>query len=554
MDEMPMTKTSIAQVAYEEGRRLAADPNICGVGYGIKLKAGAPAGIDCVIFLVREKLSSEAAIADRGSWIVPPEVGGFTTDVVETGRFQAATADRALPAGNRGTHVAMPLVGGTATMSLGAQIPGPAGYGTMGGLCFDTATGSPLLLSNAHVWGQTAGTEVTQPVIPTRVFGASAVPAKVGTEPLMVLTRVPPGLMTPIVFANMVAQTYLMCGADADPLVFGQGATPVDGAVRTDNEQLMVIGPAAGLAPAGKRLSPTVAWSYKRFATNAIAQADSNAARTPTRLLTARRLFTNAPSYASGQVVNLYAEILPAPGGAPATASAHLPIAFLYPWSAGDKFIPRLLRPTARQTPNLVTVQFNGFPTPSRVGPVNLPFAVTLPGGTFTVDAMAPGEFQSVGSGLPPNTLALKLPAATVRLFVPPSTQVVLDIDLRGIPGPFSAQGVSSSADDTGTVTTAPGTSGRTLVNVSSSEIVEVRLSGAGGALLFAMTSKRGSPEATAPLSYAGSIPVSALSSGRWGASLFVQAQSDGLTESANVVETAIGQAGLVADCQFDVS
>jgi hypothetical protein len=57
----------------------------------------------------------------------------------------------------------------------------------------------------------------------------------------------------------------------------------------------------------------------------------------------------------------------------------------------------------------------------------------------------------------------------------------------------------------------------------------------------------------SAPLQYAGTVNVSDLAKGHWGASLFVQALDSGLTESANVVETAIGVQSLSADCQFDI-
>ena len=88
----------------------------------------------------------------------------------------------------------------------------------------------------------------------------------------------------------------------------------------------------------------------------------------------------------------------------------------------------------------------------------------------------------------------------------------------------------------------------------AASEIVEVRLSGVSAALLFGVTSRRASPETTAPLCYAGTINSSELlPKGKWGVSLFVQASDSGFPESANVVETAIGAAALVTDCSFDV-
>ena len=555
IETMETPETALREAAFQAGRHLATDPNICAVGCGAKLRDGVPVGGGCVVFLVREKLRSPEEIAARGSWQVPASLGSFSTDVVEVGHLTRATADRAPPAGSRGTHVAMPLVGGAATMNLGTQLPGPAGYGTIGGLCFDTVSAAPLLLSNAHVWGLTVGNDVAQPVTAAAVFGATATQAVAGSSsaPATVLTRIPSALSAPIAFANSVAQTYMIAGADADPLLFGQTATTVPATVRTDSELVTIGAPAASFAPAGKRLSPVVSWAYQRFASTAVLQASSNVARTPTKLLAARRLFTNAASYTAGQTVSLYAEIIPATGGASVTASAHHPVAFLYPLLTGDKLVPRLLRPTARQAPTAVTNQFVGFPAPARLGAITLPFTVAS---KFTVDSVGAGTFQAANAGtLPAGTLALKLPAGTVRLFVSPGTQVTLDIDLRTFTGTLGAQGVNSAGDNVGTTTIpAAGSNGRTLVVVAASEIVEVRLTIAGTAVLYGVTSLRASPETTAPLSYAGSVPVSSLTSGTWGASLFVQAIDGGLTESANVVETAIGQATLIADCQFSVA
>jgi hypothetical protein len=539
------------EVAFRETRRLEADPNIRSVGFGAKLRRGAIAQSESLVFLVDRKLNCAVDIAALHSWVIPAEIDGFVTDVVEVGALTAASADRAPPVGTRATHVSTPLLGGTATMGLGVQKAGPGGYGTIGGLCFDAASGAPLLLSNAHVWGA-VGTEVTQPVSPSALFGAVASPAQIpGPPSLEVLTTTPSALSAPIAFANALAQAYLIAGQGGDPQAFGQSATPVTSATRTDSERVTLIGPKASFAPAGKRQAPTVSWSYQRVANTALLQASSNVPHATTKLLLARRLFTDAATYTSSQTVNLYAEIIPAAGGAPASASSHFPLVLLYPLPAGNKFVPRLLIPAARQTPSTVTVSFQGFPAPARVGNVTLPFSVQQ--GAFLVDSEQPGTFQSAGGALPAGTLALKLPASVVRVFVPPSTRVILDIDLRGVSG-FAAQGVNSAGDALGTVTTAAGSAGRTLVTIAASELVEVQLTSAANALLFGVTSQRASPESTAPLSYSGSVKASALSPGHWGASLFVQELDSGLPESANVVETGIGAATLIADCQFDVT
>src|SRR4051794_32523105 len=171
---MNATGTTLGELAFAEGRRLAADPNIRAVGYGVKLRAGAPVASGSLVYFVRQKLDRPEEIAARGSWPIPTTLEGLSTDVVEVGELRAATADRAPPVGARGALVAAPLIGGASTMALGSPLPGPAGYGTLGGLCFDNATNAALFLSNAHVWGQTIGAEIVQPVMASSVFGAAA--------------------------------------------------------------------------------------------------------------------------------------------------------------------------------------------------------------------------------------------------------------------------------------------------------------------------------------------------------------------------------------------
>lgn len=563
MKSEQVTTNPIADVAFAEGRRLADDPNICAVGYGCKLRGGAAAEGATVVFYVREKLRSREEIDARGSWMVPQSLGGFATDVVEVGHLAAATADRAGPVGTRGTRIDDPLIGGVATTGLGTSFGGSGGYGTLGGLCFDNTAGNvtsaPLVLSNAHVWGTTPGTEVIQPVMASAVFGAAVSVAVTGAQPTTVQTRVPPALGAPVVFANAVAQTYLIAGGDVDPLPFGQGATPVASTTRTDSEQVTIAAPVAGLAPAGRRVSPTVSWTYQRLSTAAVLRATSTAARAQTKLLAARRLFTDKASYtaSAGLPVNLYAEIVPAVGGNPANPSAHFVLVLLYPLPAGDRIVPRVLKTAAKQTPPTVTIPFTGFPAPPAKANATALLPISLSVG-ISVDCDLPSTFKSV-TGLPTGTLALQLPSgpatSPVRIFVPPSTSVVIDIDPNGL-STLQAQGVNSAGDNVGSVTTAAGTGTRKLVTVSASEIVEVRLTGAGTMLLCGVTSTRKPNIETAPppLQFAGTVGMGDLvPKGHWGASLFVQALDNGLTESANVVETAIGAQALIADCQFDV-
>ena len=555
---MSSAEKSIHEVAYENARRLAADPNIQTVGYGAKLRAGAPIGAGTLVFYVRQKLSAADDIVARGSWPIPGEIDGFATDVVEVGELAAATANRVAPSGSRGLRIDDPLVGGVATMALGtsAPTPGPGGYGTLGGLAFDTATSGPVVLSNAHVWGLATGTEVVQPIMASAVIGAAAATASSDSPVGTVLTSVPPGLAAPVAFLNSIAQTYLTTGGADDPLPSGQTATPPPAGTRTDAEQVSVAAPGAGFAPAGRRLSPVVSWSYRRLSPTSVLEAPTSAARTQNKLLAARRLFTDAATYTTSQTINLYAEIIPAAGGAPVSASSHFPLVLLYPLPSGNRFVPRWLKPTSRQTPTSVTTQLQGFPTPP--ARVNSAAVFPLTSGVFSIDADVNGNFRTPPTGqLPAGTLSLELPTGTVRVFVPPSTRVDLDIDLRApAVGPFQGTAVNSAGDVVATMTTSAGTSGRSNATAQASEIVELRLTGVSLAQLFRITCLRASPETTAPLSYAGSAraaDLAAIAHGQWGASLFVQALDSGTPESANVVERATGAQALLADCTFTI-
>jgi hypothetical protein len=545
---------TMATVAFDEGHRRRDDPNVSAVGYGIKLRGGRPLAGESVVFFVRRKLALTDEIAAIGSVAIPPSIDGYPTDVVEVGNLVAAAADRAPPVGSRGTRIDAPLVGGVATAGLGAASEGAAGYGTLAGHCFDALTRAPLVLSNAHVWGSSAGSEVIQPITASAILGAPVTPATLGVPPSMVQTRIPAGLVAPVAFANSVGQTYLLAGSDSDPLPVGQAATPVAGATRTDSEQVAATAPLTGLPPAGQRLSPVLTWVYQRLASTSVPQSSSTVQRPMTKVLTARRLFTNAASYTGSQAVNLYAEIIPAPGGAPITAGAHHVLVLLYPVATGDKVTPRVLRPTTRQAVTTVSANFAGFPVPARAGAVPLPATA----GGFTVDAAQQGTFvvPPGGSGLPAGTFVLALPSGSVRVFVPIGTQVVIDINLTGSSGPLVATAFNSARDLVpATVTTAPGTGGRTLVTVSASEIVEIAIENVAGAQLFGVTSRRSSPEAAPPLAYAGTISAAELTpKGKWGAVLLVQTADLGVPESANIVESAIGLGSLVTDCTFDVA
>lgn len=127
--------------AVEEVRRakehskynILAKPNVVGVGYGYKEKAGQRTADLCIVALVRVKLPKSSLTPDE---LVPATFDSVSTDVVQVGEIRALQAR---------TDRWRPVPGG---VSIGHyQITA----GTLGTAVRDAATGQRLILSNNHV-------------------------------------------------------------------------------------------------------------------------------------------------------------------------------------------------------------------------------------------------------------------------------------------------------------------------------------------------------------------------------------------------------------------
>lgn len=112
---------------------ILSKPNVVGVGTGYKTREGRAVGDLCVVALVRQKIP-RAGLSE--SDLVPKQVGGVPTDVLEVGHIKALTerTDRWRPA-----------LGG---VSIGHH---QVTAGTLGSAVRDAASGERLLLSNNHV-------------------------------------------------------------------------------------------------------------------------------------------------------------------------------------------------------------------------------------------------------------------------------------------------------------------------------------------------------------------------------------------------------------------
>jgi hypothetical protein len=123
----------VERVQVEHKATLLALPNVIGLGIGLKTVQGRRGGDLCLAALVRRKLPRAALEPEA---IIPDELDGVATDVVEVGDVQAQASR---------TSRQRPAPGG---VSLGHT---RVTAGTFGCLVRDRSTGDALLLSNNHV-------------------------------------------------------------------------------------------------------------------------------------------------------------------------------------------------------------------------------------------------------------------------------------------------------------------------------------------------------------------------------------------------------------------
>ncbi|MDZ7288915.1 MAG: S1 family peptidase [candidate division KSB1 bacterium] len=167
--DIDTTTLARARLALHAAMRnfLFVDPNLNLIDFGYKMKSGQlREGEPTIRFHVRQKFSQfalEAAINDgytREEY--PKAIGEFQTDVIEAsyrthrwGSWWQTTAN--------GRAARAEILRGGISISNEYQY----GYGTLGGLVFDRATGDEMILSNWHVlagsWSARRGQLIYQP-------------------------------------------------------------------------------------------------------------------------------------------------------------------------------------------------------------------------------------------------------------------------------------------------------------------------------------------------------------------------------------------------------
>ena len=147
---MPADGIRAAKAAHEA--EIFSRANVVGVAVGNKMIHGQDTNERCIVVFVEHKCSEEKL---RHRDIVPKEVDGVLTDVVETGRFSAVRIEQSLD-GNR-TRRMRPAPGG---VSIGHYL---ISAGTLGVLAH--RQDRPVILSNNHILANGNAAQIGDPIV-----------------------------------------------------------------------------------------------------------------------------------------------------------------------------------------------------------------------------------------------------------------------------------------------------------------------------------------------------------------------------------------------------
>lgn len=158
------------RLKFQYQNMLLALPNVVGVGIGYKKSGGKTLDELSLVTMVRAKLPKQAMQQDD---IIPSELGGVCTDVIEVGQLRAMQSMR--------EHW-RPAIGG---ISIGHY---HVTAGTLGCVVYDSLYRTPCILSNNHVLANSNACSLGDPILQQgRVDGGI-----LGRDTLAVLSRFVP--------------------------------------------------------------------------------------------------------------------------------------------------------------------------------------------------------------------------------------------------------------------------------------------------------------------------------------------------------------------------
>lgn len=287
----------------------ANDPNIQTVGYGLAKRGGEPEDGISIIFFVKQKLPSDRSILGAGSTPIPSEIEGFKTDVEVIDARPNADA-----VGKRDETKFDPLRGGVASGNAEEHILWWNGWGTLGILARDNSDGSPVALSNWHVWGDggSEGDRITQPAHPSTGDHFEAIGKVAACGPLItsLIEWSAPSPLTAGLYAGAAAAAIAAAASDyRDPTRRGQDKTIPDPGELTLRETVDMSIEYPNLPLPGVPFKTEVTWKYARETNNALLTHEVVETNVNTQILLGKMVVTDKAHYNPGETVKLTAAI-----------------------------------------------------------------------------------------------------------------------------------------------------------------------------------------------------------------------------------------------------
>lgn len=478
MSKKKTQRPTLVEACKLENTRLADDPNVLCVGFGLRRRKGKIVEEVCLTYRVYSKFTKESEIKAAGSKPIPKEIHGYPTDVllIKESRPSQCPDDPGAPTGDRGSRQENPLVGGTSSTVLSDWHSFPTGYGTLGGICFDRSTGDEMALSNAHVWGEETDKDVIQPWMPVDEYLEAAVKLFLCGATAYLFDLVVPSPATVALGAAATGAWVAACASDQeDPARWGQRktGTPPDGA-KTDRESIRLRADVPPVPMAGRAYKTKTTWDYTRITDQGDKSASVTEDRSNKHILLAKRVWTDEPQYGRGSRVQICAELITQYRRKP---EEYMVVAHCFPKSNPEDVYKRILKPEQCKVSHKRTWSFYGFPPPAKPGE-QAPRQIE-------VDAFQIGTTEAtifygpIPSGDPNPVTALRIPADALHCAVPPCTSVIVK-SLHTYYKPIKVEAFNAAGQKTGEAT---GTEEQGVVQelkINTFEITTLKISGGG--------------------------------------------------------------------------
>lgn len=302
--EIAAAQQAAAAALDEVREEWLGQPNVTGIGVAYKVTAGRTDYRRVALTIFVERKLAAVEVERQGLLMVPEQIRGVRTDVQELPRLRPSSS----ASGSRDDRKD-PLVGGV-TVGVNTK---PFWYGTLGAIVFDRTSGDQLVLSNQHVLDGPAGTPVVQPS-PIGLDDSLEIGFQLDLcNPAHFFRLDTPNTTVGSVLAGAAAAciTAAALSDEIDPTRRGQEATvPPPGAL-TVAERTAVRLRYPELPVPGTHFTVETRWNYTRSTTAGdLSHGVSEAKRNP-HVLADRLLLTDRLLYHPGEVVRLFALVLP---------------------------------------------------------------------------------------------------------------------------------------------------------------------------------------------------------------------------------------------------